>query len=91
MTANQDNSVVQRLRLKVADAVLPWASAHASVWPSQHATHKVLMETRRKENAQAVYLVGRLDDALREVDPEYVNSPLEADEVRPFLVEADRV
>lgn len=47
------------------------------------------MEARREERARAVYVVGRLDDALRDVDPEYVNSPLEMDEVRPFLTGAD--
>lgn len=35
------------------------------------------------------YLVGRLHDVLRDVDPEYVGSPLEQDEVRPFLGEGE--
>jgi hypothetical protein len=76
------------LRTRLADALMPWASAHASVWPSQDATHRVLMKARNDEQAQARYLVGRLHDVLRDVDPEYTESPLATDEVRPFLGEA---
>lgn len=72
----------------VADALMPWVAANATVWPSQHATHEVLMNARRDERGRAQYLVGRLDDALRDLDPEYVNSPLEIDEVRPFLADS---
>lgn len=36
------------LREKLADLVMPWAARNASVWPSQHATHRVLMEQLRE-------------------------------------------
>jgi hypothetical protein len=80
-----EQTTLRRVKRWLADALMPWTAANASVWPSQDATHQVLMDTRRREQSQARYLVGRLDDALRDVDPEYVESPLEMDEVRPFL------
>jgi hypothetical protein len=78
-------NIAYKLRERLADALMPWVARHASVWPSQHATHRVLMETRRDEYAAARYLVGRMHDALLDVDPEYSESPLEVDEVLPFL------
>jgi hypothetical protein len=80
-----EQTILRRAKGWLADALMPWTAANASVWPSQDATHRVLMDTRRREQSQARYLVSRLDDALRDVDPEYVESPLEMDEVRPFL------
>lgn len=81
------------LRAKVADVLMPWAARHASVWPSQHATHGVLLDQMREVEGRrrdGVYLVGRLHDALRDVDPAgYVGSPLETDEVLPFLEAPD--
>jgi hypothetical protein len=35
---------IERWRTKLADLVMPWAAGNASVWPSQHHTHRVLME-----------------------------------------------
>jgi hypothetical protein len=36
------------IRQRIADVILPWASAHASVWPSQHATHAELWDEMSK-------------------------------------------
>jgi hypothetical protein len=45
-------SLIGRARTKVADVVMPWAAANASVWPSQHEAHGALLGEIRDLEAQ---------------------------------------
>lgn len=60
MTDKEQSNVVVRW---LADRLMPWAARNATVWPSQHATHKVLMESRIVEGFQRA----RVEKALRDV------------------------
>lgn len=39
---------------RIANAVLPWAAGHATVWPSQHAVHVGLFEELKAANRDAI-------------------------------------
>lgn len=53
---------------RVADLVMPWAAAHARVWPSQHAVHEGLMI----EYVDACTALRGLCDAFDSANPERI-------------------
>lgn len=38
---------------RLADFLMPWVAAHATVWPSTHAVHGVLLDSAREAHNDA--------------------------------------
>jgi hypothetical protein len=41
------------LLARLADRLMPWVAAHATVWPSTHAVHGVLLDQAREAHDDA--------------------------------------